>query len=433
MARRLVPLIGLLYFVNYLDRSNIAFAKLTMSEELGLNATEYGVAAGVFFVGYLLFQVPSNLALHRFGARRWLSLTLLVWGLLAAGTAFVPDAPTLYGLRFVLGLAEAGLFPGVIVYLAQWFPAAERARVFSLFVIAIPISAVVGSPTSTALMQYGDGLLGLDGWRLMFLVEGLPAVLLAFVTWSYLTDRPSEAHWLSPAERNWLVATLEREAAEAAGKFNWSLRRTLTNPRTLALGFIAFGFLYGLYAISFFLPTIVAGFSKMFGTDFSLVETGLIVAVPFLVGTAAMIVWSRHSDRTQERVRHVAVPMALGGVSIPVALYLHSPFAVMALVTLTVASILCTIPVFWAMPPVFLFGAALAGGIGVINTLGNSSGFLAPYVTGWLSDATGSSRAGLWVVGIVMVLAAITTVALGATPRPDTTAPAPEPVRVGDR
>ena len=421
VALRLVPLIALLYFVNYLDRTNIAFAKLRMSDTLGLDATMYGFAAGIFFIGYLAFQVPSNLALHRFGARRWLAIITFAWGLIASLMAFAPNAQVLYVLRFFLGVAEAGLFPGVIVYLSYWFPRRERAQMISLFMVAIPISAVIGAPLSTAIMQYGHGFLaGLDGWRFMFLLEGIPAVILAFVTWVYLTDKPADAKWLSDNERNWLANELEAERAETARQYEWTLRRVLLNGRILCIGFIIFGILYGLYAISFFLPTIVDGFSETFGTTFSLFETGLIVSVPFAVGTVAMILWSRHSDRTDERVWHVAIPMALGGIAIPIALYLASPFAVMLAVTVTAAGILAALPVFWSMPSSFLVGAALAAGLGVINTIGNSSGFVAPYITGWLSDLTGSNRAGMWAIGIVMVLAAAMTVALGAAPKPDT-------------
>jgi MFS family permease len=290
----------------------------------------------------------------------------------------------------------------------------------SWFMVAIPISAVIGSPLSASLMQYGHGMLfGLEGWQFMFLVEGIPAIILAAVTWFYLTDTPADARWLSSAERTWLKNMLDTERNETARQFNWPLRRVLSNGRTVCLGFIAFGLLYGLYAVSFFLPTIVAGFSKTFGTKFSLFQIGFIVSIPFAVGTVAMILWSKHSDRKGELVWHVAIPLALGGISIPVALYMTSPFTAMAAVTVTLASVLAALPVFWTMPSSFLLGAALAAGLGAINTIGQVSGFLGPYITGWLSDLTGTNRAGMWVVGVVMVLAAILTVVLGAQPRPD--------------
>ena len=419
VARRLIPFMALLYFVNYLDRTNIGFAELQMSEDLGLTATMYGLASGLFFIGYLFFEVPSNLALHRFGARRWIARIMLSWGIVAAAMAFVPNAGTLYALRILLGIAEAGFFPGMILYLTFWFPRRERTRFTAMFLAAIPLSSAIGSPISGAIMEYADGLFGLEGWRLMFLFEGLPAVLLAFVTWFYLTDRPAQATWLTEEERTWLQDEMDAETRATQKRFHWPLRKSLTNPRILALSFVYFGVVYGLYALSFFLPQIVADFSETFDTSFSLMQTGLIVAVPYIVGTVAMVLWGRHSDRTQERVWHVAVPSVLSALTIPVALYLDSPFAVMVAVTLTAIGIFGALPVFWALPSAFLVGASAAGGIALINSLGNLAGFGAPFVTGFLTDLTGSYRTGLWVVGVVMMLAAFVVLALGISPQPD--------------
>jgi MFS transporter, ACS family, tartrate transporter len=419
VARRLIPFMAVLYFVNYLDRTNIGFAELQMSEDLGLTSTMYGLASGLFFIGYLFFEVPSNLALHRFGARRWIARIMFSWGIVAAAMAFVPNAGTLYVLRILLGIAEAGFFPGMILYLTFWFPRRERTRFTAMFLAAIPLSSAIGSPISGAIMEYADGWLGLEGWRVMFLFEGLPAVLLAFVTWFYLTDRPAQATWLTDDERTWLQNEMDAETRATQQKFHWPLRKSLTNPRILALSFVYFGVVYGLYALSFFLPQIVAGFSETFDTSYSLMETGLIVAVPYLVGTVAMVLWGRHSDRTQERVWHVAIPSVLSALTIPVALYLDSPFAVMVAVTLTAIGIFGALPVFWALPSAFLVGASAAGGIALINSLGNLAGFGAPFVTGFLTDLTGSVRTGLWVVGVVMMLAAFVVLALGISPKPD--------------
>lgn len=419
VARRLVPFMGLLYFINYLDRTNIGFAKLTMSEDLGLTETMFGLASGLFFVGYLFFEIPSNLALHRFGARRWMARIMVTWGIVAAAMAFVPTAGWLYGLRVVLGIAEAGFFPGMLLYLTFWFPRKERVRLTALFLLAIPISSALGSPLSAAVIQFGDGLFGLAGWRVMFLVEGLPAILAGLMTWFYLTDRPAQAKWLSVEERTWLTDTMEAENAETAQRFHWPLRRALTDLRVWGLGMVYFGVVYGLYALSFFLPTIVAGFAETFQTTYSLFETGLIVAIPFSIGAVAMVFWSRHSDRTGERVWHVAAPTLLGAVSIPVALYLQSPFAVMFAVTLTAIGVFCALPVFWYLPTTFLSGVGAAAGIALINSLGNSAGFAAPFITGWLSDTTGSNKAGLWVVGVAMFGAAMLVLLLRAAPRPD--------------
>jgi MFS family permease len=284
------------------------------------------------------------------------------------------------------------------------------------FMVAIPISSAIGATVSGLLIRHGEGVFGLDGWRFMFLVEGIPAILLAVVTWFYLTDRPSQARWLTPDESKWMQAELDRERAETEQRHHWPLRKALTHGRILGLAFVYFGSGYGLYALGFFLPTIISGFQQQFGTTFSIVERGLITAVPYVAGAIAMVVWARHGDRTRERVWHVALPMLIGGVTIPVALYLGSPFAVMVAVTVTAIGICCALPTFWALPSQFLAGTAAAGGIALINSLGNVSGFAAPYITGGLQDLTGSQRTGLWVVGGCMVAGALLAVALKAAP-----------------
>jgi ACS family tartrate transporter-like MFS transporter len=412
VAVRLIPFLGLAYFLNYVDRTNIGFAKLTMSADLGLTETMFGLASGLFFIGYLLFEVPSNIALHRFGARRWIARILVTWGLIAAAMAFVQNAPMLYAFRVLLGIAEAGFFPGIMLYLTFWFPRSVRVRLTGLFMIALPASSALGAPVAGAILQYWDGLFGLAGWRIMFLVLGLPAVVLGIAAWFYLTDRPKDADWLAADERRWLDDTMaaEQQATQASGKHR--VRDSLRDPRVWALGLVYFGVTYGLYALSFFLPTIVAGFAESFDTQFSILENGLIVAVPFAVGAVAMVFWSRHSDRTGERVWHVALPALLGAVSIPVALYMESPLATMAVITVTAVGVFCALPVFWYLPSTFLAGAGAAAGIALVNTLGNSSGFGAPYITGFLLDATGNSRAGLWVVGVMMLVAGLTVLAL---------------------
>ncbi|GAA5058440.1 MFS transporter [Nocardia callitridis] len=405
---RLVPFLGLLYFVNYLDRVNIGFAGPSgMKTDLGLTETAFGFASGIFFLGYLVLEVPSNLALHRFGARRWIARILITWGIIATAMAFVPNEPVLHILRFAMGVAEAGFFPGILLYLTYWFPQAQRAKVVALFMTAVPLSTALGSTVSSLLIQYGHGIFGLSGWRFMFLVEGVPAMLLAFVTWYFLTDRPEQASWLNDDERAWLTEQLAADDTAAQRSEHWTVRKSLTHPRILALALIYGGIAYGLYALGFFLPTIIDGFQQQYGTHYSVVQRGLINAVPYVIGAVVMVWWGRHGDRSGERAWHVALPALLGGLAIPVALYLGNPFAAMAAVTVCAVGVLAALPTFWALPSTFLTGAAAAGGIAMINSIGNISGFGAPYVTGWLKDWTGTQRAGLWVVGACMVASAI--------------------------
>ncbi|GAA2335131.1 MFS transporter [Saccharopolyspora halophila] len=418
VAVRLMPFLCLLYFVNYLDRVNIGFAGPNgMNDELGLTATAFGFASGVFFLGYLVLEVPSNLALHRFGARKWLARIMITWGAVATAMAFVSGPVSLVVLRFLLGVAEAGFFPGIILYLTYWFPAAQRAKAVAMFMAAVPISSAIGAMVSSALISAGHGVFGLSGWRFMFLVEGVPAMLLAVVTWFYLTDRPEQAKWLSVPEREWLAGQLAAERTETESKHGWPLRKALTHPRILALAFVYFGIAYGLYALGFFLPTIIEGFEQSYGTELSTMENGLITAIPYVIGAVVMIFWAAHGDRTRERTWHVALPMLIGGIAIPIALYLSNPYLAMAAMTVCAVGVCAALPTFWALPSNFLAGAAAAGGIAMINTLGNISGFAAPYITGSLADITGSQRTGLWVVGLVMIAAAGTVLALRAKPR----------------
>jgi len=420
VAMRLVPFLCLLYFVNYLDRVNIGFAGPNgLTDELKLSETAFGLASGIFFIGYLLLEVPSNLALHRFGARRWIARIMVTWGILATVTAFTPNGTVLLVLRFLLGVAEAGFFPGIIFYLTLWFPASERAKVVSMFMVAIPISTALGSTMSSVIISGMHGLFGMSGWRMMFLIEGLPALVLAVATWFYLTDRPDKAKWLDDDERTWLTETLASETRERESVHPWSLKRALFSGRMLALSFVYFGCVYGGYTLTFFLPTIVDGFQEQFGTHLSVIQEGLITAIPYAVGAVAMILWGRHGDRKQERVWHVAGPLIMAAIAIPIALYLGNPILVMLFVTIAAVGHFTALPTVWTLPSTFLTGAAAAGGIALINSLGNLSGFAAPYITGWLSDLTGSERGGLWVAGAAMLAAAITTLVLGAAPRPE--------------
>jgi len=417
VAWRLSPFLGLLYFINYLDRTNISFAGPNgMNKDLGLTQQMFGLASGVFFIGYLLLEVPSNMALHRFGARRWIARIMVTWGVVAAAMTFVPNAGWLYSLRFLLGIAEAGFFPGIILYLTYWFPQKDRARVTALFMMAVPLSSAIGAPLSSLLIEYGNGLFGLAGWRTMFLLEGIPAVIVGVVCWFYLTDRPVDAKWLTDPERAALADAMDRDDSAKNARFHVSIRESLTRPRVWALAFVYFGAVYGLYALGFFLPTIIKGFEQQFGTNYTILERGFINAIPYVLGTVAMLVWARHGDRRQERVWHVALPLFVGGAAIPVALYLGNPLMAMIAVSICAMSVMAALPTFWALPTTFLAGAAAASGLALINSIGNLAGFAAPYITGWLADLTGNQKSGLWVVGLTMIASGVLALVLKAAP-----------------
>ncbi len=430
-TKRLIPLLALAYLLNYIDRVNVGFAALTMNADLGLSAAAYGLGAGLFFIGYFFFEVPSNVILHRVGARIWIARIMVTWGIVASSTAFIQGEIGFYVVRVLLGIAEAGFFPGIILYLTYWFPRVERARIVALFFLAVPLSSVVGGPLSTWLISVGDGALGFDaGWRFMFFVEGIPAVLLGIAVLWLLPDRPTRARWL-PADQ--AVALEERIAAEdaAAAGQDRGVAAALRDGRVVALSVVYFGIVFGLYVLAFFLPQIVAGFEQQFGADYSLVEVGLITAVPYAIASVTMVLWARHSDRSGERGLHVAVPAVVGAVAIAGALYMDSPLLVMACVTVCAIGVFAAIPPFWALPNAFLTGAGAAAGIGLINSFGNLSGFAGPFVAGWLKDLTGDSRAGMWVVAAMMLMSA--AIAVGFRRTAQRTAAAAAAERTDDR
>lgn len=412
---RLVPFLGLLYLINYLDRVNVGFAALTMNADLGLSAAAYGLGAGLFFIGYFLFEVPSNIILHRVGARVWIARIMITWGLVASATAFVQGEISFSVARMLLGVAEAGFFPGIILYLTYWFPRARRAKIVALFFLAVPLSSVIGSPLSTLLVQNGDGVLGFDaGWRFMFFAEGVPAVLFGVLVLVFLPSRPRHATWLTERESSALEACIAEEDAREVGQ-EVGTRAALTNPRVIALGVVYFGITYGTYVLAFFLPQMVKGFQRQFQVTFSLAEIGLITAVPYAFAAVVMVLWARHSDRTGERAGHVAVAAFGGAVAIAAALYMNSPLLVMACITVCVIGVYAAVPVFWQLPNAFLTGVGAATGIGLINCFGNLSGFLGPYLTGWLQGLTGSFRAGLWVAAGFMAFAGVIALSFRAT------------------
>ncbi|KFU78129.1 D-galactonate transporter [Amycolatopsis lurida] len=402
---RLVPLLGLLYLLNYLDRVNVGFAALTMNADLGISSAAYGLGAGLFFVGYFFFEVPSNVILHKVGARIWIARIMVTWGIVASATAFIQGEVSFYIVRVLLGIAEAGFFPGIILYLTYWFPRKQRAKIVALFFLAVPLSSVIGSPVSSLLIKHGDGVLGFDaGWRFMFFAEGVPSILLGVAVFFLLPSKPKDAKWLTPRERTALQSAIDAEDVREVGK-EVSTRSALTDPRVLALSAVYFGIIFGLYVLAFFLPQVIKGFQEQFQTNYTIVEIGLITAIPYAVAAVAMVLWARHSDRTGERAGHVAIAAFVGAVAIAAALYLGSPLWVMVAVTLCAVGVFTAIPVFWQLPNAFLTGVGAAAGIGLINSFGNLSGFVGPYLTGWLQGVTGSFRAGMWAVAFFMAMA----------------------------
>ena len=405
---RIVPFIMILYLIAYIDRVNIGFAAITMKEDLGFTASILGFGAGIFFLGYFLFEVPSNIILHKVGARIWIARVMVTWGIIAGGMAFVESSTSFYVMRFLLGVAEAGFFPGIILYLSYWFPARNRAGVIALFMAAAPIATAIGSPISAALLEM-HGIMGLAGWQWMFLIEAIPAVILGVVVFFYMTDRPEKAAWLKPDEREWLVKTMQAEDANKGDQQHHSILRGLANPRVLALALIYFGTSAGLYTLGIWAPQII----KELGV--SSMTVGLLNAIPPIISVVAMILWSRHSDKTNERTWHVALAGLTAAVGLAIAASTGSMFGLIAALTIVNVGISCSKPPLWSMPTMFLSGAAAATGIATINSIGNLGGFAGPAMIGWVKDQTGSFAGGLYFVAGLLILSTVLTLVLSFT------------------
>jgi ACS family tartrate transporter-like MFS transporter len=387
-ARRLIPFLILCYAVNFLDRVNVGFAALAMNEDLGFTPEVFGFGAGIFFVGYILFEVPSNLALYRFGARIWIGRIMISWGLVATAMALIAGETSFYLLRFALGVAEAGFFPGIILYLTYWFPREQRARIVSSFMAAVPIATVVGGPLSGALLSL-HGLAGIEGWRWLFIIEGLPAVLLGVVALVFLTDRPRDAMWLTARERSALERRLEAEAEETSAHGLTGVGEALANPRVLALGLLYFCQVIGLYGIGFWMPQVL----KTFGL--SNLAVGFLTAVPYLVAAVGMVLAGRHSDRTGERILHVALPLFAAAGAFVWSAYAGPLAIVMVALTIATLGIYATIGTFWTLPSAILTGTGAAAGFALINSIAGCGGFVGPVVVGWLKGSTGDFSAAL--------------------------------------
>ncbi|WP_235921233.1 MFS transporter [Lentzea tibetensis] len=413
VATRLVPFVALMFFINYLDRTAIGFAAPNgMNADLGLTAAQFGFASGVFFIGYILLEIPSNVALHKFGARRWLARIMVSWGIVALLFTFVQSYTQLTALRFLLGVAEAGFFPGAVLFLSLWVPVQYRSKILGLFYLAQPLTTVLGAPLAGWLIQQHGLFFGLDGWRFMFFGVAIPAIVVGVIAWFYLADRPADAKWLTADEKRWLTGALEKERQVKERTAHPSIWSVFGNGRVWVLSFVYFGFIYGLYTLAFFLPTIITGFEKQFGTKLDLLEKGLVTAIPYLPAAVVLYLWSRDATRRGVRTWHIAIPAVVGAVSIPLALFAGSPAATIAVITVTACAIFAALPNFWTLPTRFLSGIAAAAGIALINTMGNVAGFAAPYVTGLLRDLTGSYVVPMFVVGVFMLLSAVLIVAL---------------------
>lgn len=396
-AWRVIPLLIVCYLVAYLDRVNVGFAKLQMLDDLKFSDAVYGLGAGVFFVGYLMFEIPSNIALHRFGARRWIARIMMTWGLLSAAMMFIHTPMSFYVLRFLIGIAEAGFFPGIIFYLTTWFPAHRRGVMISLFIAALPISSMLGSLISGWIMQNLHGVAGYAGWQWLFVIEGLPAVFLGAAVFFLLRDRIADAQWLSPEEKHGMQAALDREAV---GKAQHSLRDGLLNPKIWLLGAVYFCLVLGQYVISFWMPTIIrnSGVAEPWAI-------GVLTAIPYSVAAISMVLVGRSSDRHREYRWHLAICACIGAAGVIFGtLFGNNLLLAMLGLTVGTAAMISSLPVFWGMPTAVVGGAAAAAGIALINSLGNVAGFFSTIVVGWLTQVTGSTQAAMYFMAGALVI-----------------------------
>jgi D-galactonate transporter len=398
---RLVPLIILCYVVAYLDRVNVGFAKLQMAQQLGFSETVFGLGAGIFFAGYFLFEVPSNLALNRFGAKVWIARIMITWGIISAGFAFVSTPTQFYVMRFLLGLAEAGFYPGIILYLTYWYPSHRRAKIIAMFMSAIPVSGIFGNPLSGLIMDAAGGSAGWAGWQWMFVIEAVPAILVGLVVLLYLDNSVAKAKWLSDEEKAVIASAIvddgkhKNESAPASSAF--------TDSRVWFMSLIYFCFVMGQYGLTFWMPTFV----KSTGVKGNL-AIGLLSAIPFLVAIVAMNLFGRSADKRRERRWHLVIPAMMGMVGFIVAAsYTQSTVVSLVFLSLAAAGVLTCAPLFWSLPTSFLGGAAAAAGIAVINSVGNLAGFVSPFMIGALKDFTGSNAAGMYVLAGSLVIGAI--------------------------
>ena len=405
---RLVPILLLCYVVAYLDRVNVGFAKLQMSNDLHLSDAVYGLGAGIFFVGYFLFEVPSNLILHRVGARIWIARIMVTWGIVSGLTMFVSSPAWFYVMRFLLGVAEAGFFPGVILYLTYWFPSNRRARITARFISAVALSGIIGGPISGFILKTLDGVNGWHGWQWLFLIESLPSIIVGIVVLIRLDDGVAHAKWLSEPEKALLTRNLALDEVDRVVHGPGDMIR---NPSIWIICLMHFAFVMGLYGVGFWLPTLVKGTGI---TDPFMI--GLLTAIPYLFAVVAMLLVARSADLRRERRWHLAVPAFVGAAGLVASVLLaHNVALAIVALTAATAGLLTTFPLFWCYPTAMLSGAAAAAGIAFVNSIGNVAGFLGPYAMGWLKETTGSTAAGMYMLAAFMVLGALLALSLPAS------------------
>lgn len=400
ISRRIVPFLILLYLVAFLDRVNIGFAALTMNRDLHIDASLFGLAAGMFFLGYFLFEVPSNLILLRVGARRWIMVLMITWGLVSVATAFVPGSTLYIVLRFLLGLAEAGFYPGVILYLTFWLPPKVRSSVMAFFVTAIPLSNLIGAPVSAQILQL-DSLLGLKGWQWLFLLEGSPAILLGALVYFLLPDRPDQVDWLSTEEKQMLQRDLDAATPPHSSQPGSHLQAFAAQPAVFGWSFAYFCFAFGLYGLGFWIPTVLASHGM------TLKSLGWAAALPYLAAMVAMIFWSRNSDRRNERRYHLTAAYLAAAAGFLIAALAPSASIAIAGFTVAAVGILSAMPVFWSASTLELAGPMVGAHIALINSIGNLGGFFGPVLMGWLRQVTHSYLAGLAAMAASLVLGAL--------------------------
>ncbi len=408
VALRLIPLLFLCYIAAYLDRVNVSFAKLQMQQALQLSESVYGLGSGIFFLGYFIFEIPSNVMLHKVGAGRWIARIMVTWAALSAAMMFVNSALSFYIVRFLLGVAEAGFFPGIILYLTYWFPAARRGRATSLFLTAIAVAGLIGNPISGWIMHSLSGVNGWQGWQWLFVLEAVPSLVLGVLAWFWLEDRVKNAQWLTLEERELIAREI---AAEESRKADGSLAKVLSDGKIWLLAFVYFAIVSGLYGVTFWLPTII----KELGVPDPL-QVGLIGAVPWAFGIAAMYLMARSADRRHEYRWHTAVSCVVAALGLVISVAFHADVMLaMAGLTIGAMGIMCALPIFWSNPTALLGGTAAAMGIAFINSVGNLAGFAIPWIIGLIKDATHSTDSGLHMLAALMVLGAVAVVLL---PRP---------------